>query len=43
LAGRFRIEEVPTLLVGAEYRVQGRLAHPKGCRDVEAMLKPWLH
>jgi thioredoxin-like negative regulator of GroEL len=43
LAGRFRIEEVPTLLVVAENRVQGRLTLPKGCRDIEAMLKPWLH
>ena len=43
LAERFRIEEVPTLLVVADRRVQGRLEHPRGCRDIEAMLKPWLH
>jgi thioredoxin-like negative regulator of GroEL len=43
LAERFRIEEVPTLLVVAGSRVQGRLKHPIGCRDIEAMLKPWLH
>jgi hypothetical protein len=34
---------VPTLLVVADRRVQGRLEHPRGCRDIEAMLKPWLH
>ena len=43
LAERFRIEGVPTLLVVAENRVQVRLAHPKGCREIEALLKPWLH
>jgi thioredoxin-like negative regulator of GroEL len=40
---RFRIDEVPTLLVVADRRVQGRLMHPRGCRDIEDMLRPWLH
>ena len=39
---RFRIDEVPTLLVVADRRVQGRISHPRGCRDIEDMLKPWL-
>jgi thioredoxin-like negative regulator of GroEL len=43
LAERFRIDEVPTLLVVADRRVRGRLSHPRGCRDIEDMLKPWLH
>jgi thioredoxin-like negative regulator of GroEL len=43
LASRFRVDEVPTLLVVADRRVQGRIKHPRGCRDIEAMLKPWLH
>jgi thioredoxin-like negative regulator of GroEL len=42
LAERFRIEKVPTLLVVADGRVQDRLIHPRGCKDIEAMLKPWL-
>jgi thioredoxin-like negative regulator of GroEL len=42
LVERFRIEEVPTLLVVADRRVHGRLLHPKGCREIEDMLKPWL-
>jgi thioredoxin-like negative regulator of GroEL len=42
LVERFRIDEVPTLLVVADRRVRGRLSHPKGCRDIEDMLKPWL-
>jgi thioredoxin-like negative regulator of GroEL len=43
LVERFQIDEVPTLLVVAERRVQGRLSHPRGCRDIENMLKPWLN
>jgi thioredoxin-like negative regulator of GroEL len=43
LAERFRIDEVPTLLVAADRRVRARLQHPRGCRDIEAMLQPWLH
>jgi thioredoxin-like negative regulator of GroEL len=43
LVGRFQIDEVPTLLVVADRRVQGRLSHPRGCRDIEDMLRPWLH
>jgi thioredoxin-like negative regulator of GroEL len=43
LAARFRIDNVPTLLVIADRRVQGRLSHPRGCREIEALLKPWLH
>lgn len=43
LVERFHIDEVPTLLVVAERRVQGRLTHPRGCRDIEDMLKPWLN
>jgi thioredoxin-like negative regulator of GroEL len=42
LAERFRIDEVPTLVVVADRRVQARLAHPRGCRDIETLLTPWL-
>ncbi len=42
LTDRFRIEELPTLLVVAGHRVRGRLAHPRGCRDIEELLSPWL-
>lgn len=42
LAERFRINHVPTLLVVTDGRVQARLPLPKGCHDIEAMLKPWL-
>src|SRR5690349_5575815 len=42
LAGRFRVDEVPTLIVVHDRRVQARLPHPRGCRAIEEMLKPWL-
>ena len=42
LVVRFGITEVPTLLVVADRRVHGRLAHPRGCREIEDLLKPWL-
>ena len=43
LVEKFKIAEIPTLLVVANNRVQGRLEHPKGCRDIESLLAPWLH
>jgi thioredoxin-like negative regulator of GroEL len=43
LVERFHVEEVPTLLVVADRRVRGRVSHPRGCRDIEELLKPWLH
>jgi thioredoxin-like negative regulator of GroEL len=42
LAERFVIDEVPTIVVIEEKRVQGRLASPRGCRDIEQLLTPWL-
>lgn len=42
LAERFAIEEVPTIVVIEEKRVHGRLASPRGCRDIEQLLSPWL-
>ena len=43
LAERFRVERLPTLLVVADRGVRGRLIHPRGCREIEAFLGPWLH
>jgi len=42
LLERFRVEEVPTLVVVTEREIRGRLAHPRGCRDIERLLAPWL-
>jgi hypothetical protein len=33
---------VPTIVVVAEKRIRGRLASPRGCRDIEQLLAPWL-
>src|SRR3954466_13961602 len=43
LVEKFRIEEIPTLLVVADKRVQGRLTLPKGCTEIEELLAPWLN
>ena len=42
LAERFRVDEVPTLLVVEDRLVRGRIVTPRGSRDVEAFLRPWL-
>jgi len=43
LAERFRVTELPTLLVVEEKVVRGRLENPRGCRDIAAFLEPWLN
>jgi thioredoxin-like negative regulator of GroEL len=42
LVERFSIETVPTLVVVEKKRLQGRLESPRGCRDIEKLLAPWL-
>jgi thioredoxin-like negative regulator of GroEL len=43
LVERFAIEEMPTLVVVEGRKVRARLARPRGCRDIEAFLAPWLN
>jgi hypothetical protein len=43
LLERFRIDTVPTLIVVEGRAVAGRLEHPRGCRDIEGFLAPWLN
>ena len=43
LVERFAIEEMPTLVVVEGRRVRARLTRPRGCRDIEAFLAPWLN
>ena len=43
LAEHFVIDEVPTIVVVEDRRVRGRLVSPRGCRDIEQLLAPWLH
>jgi thioredoxin-like negative regulator of GroEL len=42
LAERFELEKVPTLFVVEGKRVQARLEAPRGCRDIQRFLAPWL-
>jgi thioredoxin-like negative regulator of GroEL len=42
LVKRFCVDRVPALVVVADRRVQARLEQPRGCRDIEALLAPWL-
>lgn len=42
LVDQFEIELFPTLVVVDERRVRGRLIVPRGCREIEAFLAPWL-
>lgn len=42
IAERFAINDVPTIVVVERNRVQGRLETPRGCRDIEKLLSPWL-
>jgi thioredoxin-like negative regulator of GroEL len=43
LLERFKIHRVPTLLVVQGKSVAGRLEQPRGCREIEGFLAPWLN
>ena len=43
LVARFGVTELPTLLVVADRQVRARLERPRGCREIERLLGPWLH
>ena len=43
LLERFAVDEVPTLVIVEGKAVRGRLARPRGCRDIEQFLAPWLN
>lgn len=42
LVERFKIETIPTLVVVAGKQAQGWLPNPRGCREIESFLAPWL-
>ena len=42
LVERFGIQEMPTLVVVEGKSVRAKLARPRGCRDIERFLAPWL-
>jgi len=43
LVERFEVERTPTLVVLEGKKVRARLTSPRGCRDIERFLAPWLH
>ena len=43
LAERFGVEAVPTLCVVEGRRLRKRIAAPRGCRELERELAPWLN
>jgi hypothetical protein len=42
LARRFRITDLPTLLVVEDKKVERRVVAPRGCRELERELSRWL-
>jgi thioredoxin-like negative regulator of GroEL len=43
LLQRFKVDALPTLVVVEGSSVAGRLERPRGCREIEGFLAPWLH
>jgi thioredoxin-like negative regulator of GroEL len=43
LIERFGVETLPTLVIVEGKSVAGRLERPRGCRDIESFLSPWLN
>jgi thioredoxin 1 len=43
LLQRFGVLSVPTLVVLQDKHVQARLERPRGCREIERFLAPWLN
>jgi thioredoxin-like negative regulator of GroEL len=42
LVERFAVERMPTLVVVEGKSVAARLEQPRGCREIERFLSPWL-
>jgi thioredoxin-like negative regulator of GroEL len=42
LVRRFEVDEIPTLVVLEGPREEARLPRPRGCRQIESFLAPWL-
>lgn len=40
---RFDVSTLPTLVVVEGKVVRARLERPRGCREIERFLAPWLH
>ena len=42
LVERFDVTVLPTLVVVEEHLERARLERPRGCREIESLLSPWL-
>lgn len=42
LVERFEVASTPTLVVVDGRQVRGRLEQPRGCKEIQALLSPWL-
>ncbi len=42
LVQRFKVEEIPALVVVDNKRVRARLHRPRGCTQISQTLAPWL-
>jgi thioredoxin-like negative regulator of GroEL len=42
LVAKFGVTEMPTLVVLEDKTVRARLESPRGCREIERFLAPWL-
>jgi thioredoxin-like negative regulator of GroEL len=42
LVERFGVDGFPTLVVVEDRAVRARLDRPRGCREIERLLSPWL-
>lgn len=42
LAEKFRIEQVPTICVVEARKLRRTIVAPRGCRELERELEPWL-
>jgi thioredoxin-like negative regulator of GroEL len=43
LAEKFRVEQVPTICVVEGRKLRRTIVAPRGCRELERELEPWLH
>ena len=43
LVQRFSVGTLPTLVVVEDKQVRARLERPRGCREIERFLAPWLN
>jgi thioredoxin-like negative regulator of GroEL len=43
LAEHFAVAELPTLVVVQDGVARARLERPRGCREIERLLAPWLN